>query len=160
MKREILCCLFAFALLTPALAQQNPTTSAEPVLLCDSMCWPKGRGPNNATEQQWLFCSRIFRTDLEGGYWRDLFNNGDLAVGKVATIRSADVPPHAGAANCSKTHSDLHGDDQQVRVTGFAYQAKICGISHGPWIAGHLFAIHVCGVTNDGKTVNFFPLPP
>jgi len=136
----------------------EPTLSAEPTLACDSLCWPKGSDAPRY-ELQGLYCHKIFRTDTEGAYWRDRFNNGDLAVGKVATVRSSDAPPPSNAY-CPTSSTSTSGDNRFVRVTGFAYQAKICGVNHpDEWITDRLLVIFVCGLTNNGKAVNFFPSP-
>ena len=153
MRREILCCLFPFALLTLAFAR-------ELVLFCDSQCWPKGLDANNATEHQILYCKRIFRADTEGGYWEGLFNNGEIAVGALMTVMNSDAPPDPGATNCAGRYGPENAMAYEVRVTGFAYQTKVCNISHGPWKKGYLLSIEVCGLTNNGKTVTFFPAHP
>jgi hypothetical protein len=108
-----------------------------------------------------LFCNRIFRTDAEAAYWEALVKNGDIAIGKPMNVVSADdTKPDPGAASCSTRYGPENEQAHETRVTGFAHQANICGVSYGQWKAGYLFSISVCGVTIDGKTSAFFAAPP
>jgi hypothetical protein len=75
-------------------------------------------------------------------------------------VSADEAKPDPGATNCPGTYGPGNSLAYQTRVTGFAHGANVCGLSHGPWKAGFLLAITVCGVTIDGKTSAFFPAPP
>ena len=129
--------------------------AAEPVLICDSLCWFKTSFAKNESELHQLWCKRVMRTDQEGIGWQDAISGGDLAVGKLATIQSSDLQPYPGASSCEESQGS-----RGVRVSGFAYRVKVCGLSHGTLEAGKLLVIQTCGEKPNGNTVIFFPLPP
>jgi hypothetical protein len=153
--RHALLIPFAFALFTPALAR-------EPLLICDSLCLMKPMDVIKPdAELQTLYCRRVFRTDAEGAYWQGLFNNGDIAIGKPMTLMSSDDPkPDPGAANCYGRFGPSNAATQDIRLSGFAYHTKVCDIAPSQWTQGWPLQISICGVTNDGKSVIFFPAHP
>src|SRR5215471_15446581 len=123
MKREILCCFFGLAVFTPAAAR-------EPILLCDSMCWRKALYTNSPSEMATLICKRVYRSDDEAAHWKQLVESGQVAVGKPMTVESADSPtPDPGGAQCQQESAPDGGSAYDLRVTGFAYQAKPCSVS-------------------------------
>jgi hypothetical protein len=137
------------------------SAAAEPVMVCDSLCWFKtrviaeGRFAQNESELNQLSCKRIIRTNQEGIGWRDAIASGDLDIGKEVTIESSDLPPRPGAANC-----DESGGSRGVRVSGFAFRVKVCGVAHASFTAGQGLVLQACGAAPNGSTVIYFPLPP
>ena len=96
---------------------------------------------------------------LGGAYWRSFVNSGEIAIGK--NVVSADAAkPDPGASGCTEYGGPENSTAWATRVTSFAHQAQICDVSHGPWTAGFIFEVAVCGVTVDGKPSAFFPAPP
>ena len=128
---------------------------AQTEMYCDAMCWPKGKF--GTLNRQVLTCTRIYETDAEGKQWHDLYDQGDLANGKLLNITSTDDVP--SVSNCPATSIGPNTSVRYVKVTGFAYRAKICGASVAPPQKGYQITITACGVTNDGYNANFFPSP-
>jgi hypothetical protein len=131
---------------------------AQTEMICHMMCWEKGLFWRYRQEPQVLICRRTYQTDAEGKQWHDLYDSGELADGKLLNTMSSDyVPSGSNLIGCQSVVSPP--PVSEVKVTGFAYRAKICGVSIGPPQQGMEIAITVCGVINDGQNANFFPMP-
>jgi hypothetical protein len=81
------------------------------------------------------------------------------ARNRTANVISEDVTRNA--ISCPLIQHKEFGaqrDFQMLPVSGSAYNARICGFTL-PEKVGDLLSITVCGLSNDGKLTNFFPVP-
>jgi hypothetical protein len=121
---------------------------------CDQLCWNKA--PNVAAPGQMLICLAKVQTEEELQHYKTTLRS---TKNQTANVISEDV--NRSAISCPLVQHKEFGaqrDFQTLPVSGSAYNAKICGLTLAEKV-GDVMSVLVCGLSNDGKSTNFFPAP-
>jgi hypothetical protein len=144
--------LFVFSVLVAFMASSEARAQTVQVW-CDQLCWNKA--PNVAAPGQMLICLTKIQTEEELQHYAATLR---VAKNRTANVISEDV--NRSAISCPLVQHKEFGaqrDFQTLPVSGSAYSARICGFTL-PEKVGDVLSVLVCGLTNDGKSTNFFPI--